>query len=156
MTKLLIVYHSQSGNTEALARAIYHGISYRPDLSIRFLQAPATTLDDFIWCDLVIFGAAEYLGTLSGIMKDLFDRTFHDAKSKHIHRPYGVFISAGNNGTRAAAEIDRIVAHYPFYRLLAPWIVNGRINKNKLDDTESYGCDLLSAYEQNTMDYANA
>ncbi len=146
MKKLLIVYHSQSGNTEQLARALFRAVSSHPDYSVRFLQAAAATLDDLLWCDLVIFGAAEYLGTLSGMMKDFFDRTFHDAKSQHLHKPYGIFISAGNDGRRAAAEIERIVRHYPFYPLAEPCIVNGKIAAQDLSAVEEYGHQLLALY----------
>ncbi len=145
MKKVLIVYHSQSGNTARLARVFLKALAKDKTLSLRFLKADAATFDDMVWCDLIVFGAAEYLGTLSGMMKDFFDRTFHSAKSNQQHKPYGVFISAGNNGSRAVAEIDRIVKHYPFYKISEPLIINGNASNNGLLTIENYAVKLIAS-----------
>jgi len=46
---------------------------------------------------------------MSGMLKDFFDRTYYDCEGRIAGRPYSVFVCAGNDGTGAMREIDRIV-----------------------------------------------
>ena len=80
MKTLLIVYHSQTGNTEKLARAASQGACQVPETYTRLIRAFDATLQDLVTCHGVLFGTPENLGYMSGAIKDFFDRTFYPAE----------------------------------------------------------------------------
>jgi len=94
---LLIVYHSKTGNTEALAQAAYAGAT--DDLidavDVRLLRARDAGPGDLLWADALLLGTPENFGYMSGAMKDFFDRTFYEVEGRIAALPYAIFISAG-------------------------------------------------------------
>ena len=65
---LLIIHHSQSGDTEKMTTAIISG-ARKTDISIRSLSALKATAKDLFWADAVIFGTPENFGYMSGALK---------------------------------------------------------------------------------------
>ena len=52
MKHLLIVFHSQSGNTASLAEAVYQGaLKEQAEVETRLVRAFDAGLDDLLWCD---------------------------------------------------------------------------------------------------------
>ena len=125
MKHVAVIYHSQSGTTQALAEAVTAGIALEPQVSWRLLRAMEASIDDLRWCDGVIFGTPENLGYMSGGLKDFFDRTFYPAQRYAFNKPYGLFVSAGNDGSGAVAQLQRIVKGYPLQPMAAPLILKG-------------------------------
>lgn len=125
MKHLLVVYHSQSGSTENLAKAIHSGCCEETDVDTRSLGAFDAGLEDLLWADGVIFGTPENFGYMSGALKDFFDRTFYLAEPHKINLPYGIFVTAGNDGTGAVREIQRIANGYPLRLVSEPLIIRG-------------------------------
>ena len=107
MAKILIVYHSQSGNTEKMAHAVYDG-AVSSGATVSMKKAPETTAQDLLEHDIIIMGTANYFNREAGIMKDLFDRTFFDLKGKVDHKPYATFGSAGNGGDRGLNSLNAL------------------------------------------------
>ena len=82
---LLIVYHTQSGSTQAMAEAVIRGVRH-PEVSgieLRIASAFDAGVDDLLWAEALIFGTPENFGYMSGALKDFFDRTFYPT---HIRR----------------------------------------------------------------------
>jgi multimeric flavodoxin WrbA len=125
--ELLIAYHTQSGNTGRLAEAVERGAARRSDLCVTRRRAFDTSLDDLLRCDALVFATAEYNGYMSGALKDLFDRTYDQARGHVTHKPYAVVISAGNDGTFAAQHIERIARGYMFKLIAEPIIIVGAV-----------------------------
>ena len=73
MKTLLIVWHSRTGGAQAMAEAAASAAS---EISVRMLSAAETTPSDILAADGYIFAAPENLATLSGPMKDFFDRCY--------------------------------------------------------------------------------
>ena len=141
--KLLIIYHSQSGNTRTLAKAVVNGASTEK-VELRILRAFEACTDDLLWCDGVIFGTAEYLGAMSGGLKDFFDRTFYPAEPHQLNLPYAVFISAGNDGSGALTQLQRIVKGYPLRCVAEPIIVRGEITEEAINHCLELGAALAA------------
>ncbi len=140
MKHLLILYHTQSGNTGKLAEAVYKGACLEAEaVESRLLKAADGTLDDLLWCDGVLFGTPENFGYMSGMLKDFFDRTFYPAEPYELNRPYGLFVSAGNDGSGAVRECDRILLGYPMKKALEPLVVRGEITPEALAEAEELG-----------------
>ena len=133
---LLIIYHTQSGNTGQMAEAVMRGSTQEADVETRLLSAFDADLKDLRWADGLLFGTPENFGTMSGALKDFFDRTYYPAEPFQLNLPYALFISAGNDGSGAVREIDRIAIGYPLHKINEPLIAKGDINQQHLEQCE--------------------
>lgn len=139
MKQLLIVFHSQSGNTRALAEAVASGAKAEPSVHVSLKPAFEADVGDLLGADGLIIGTPENLGYMSGAIKDFFDRTYYAALDKVAGKPYAVFISAGNDGSGAAREISRIANGYRFKAVAEALVVKGKVDADALRRCEELG-----------------
>lgn len=144
MKRLLIVFHSQSGNTARLAEAVEAGAIEAGDVEVRCQRAFDTTTADLLAADGLLIGTPENFGTMSGAVKDLFDRTFYPLEGKMVGRPYAVFISAGNDGRGAMAQIERIATGYGWKQVLPGHIARGTPTAGDLAACRELGATLAA------------
>ena len=144
MKKLLIVYHSQSGATARLAAAVYAGASREEGVQVSLRRAWDAGLEDLIDCDALILGSAENSGSLAGGMKDFLDRTYYPAQAQPLHLPYAVFISAGNDGRGALAQLQRILSGYPMEQVSEAIICRGEVDLRARQQCEELGQTLAA------------
>lgn len=71
-----------------------------------------------------LFVCPENLGSMSGAMKEMFDRCYYPLLGRIEGRPYATAIAAGSSGTGAEAQIDRIVTGWRLRRVAPSLIVN--------------------------------
>lgn len=121
--KLLVVYHSQTGVTKQLVDAFTSGSTQEPDVETLVKKADSANLTDLLWCDGVAFATPENFGTMSGMIKDFFDRTYYPAQPHELNIPYVLFIAAGNDGSGASMQVQRILKGYPMRLVNEPIIV---------------------------------
>ncbi|MFT5693063.1 MAG: multimeric flavodoxin WrbA [Oceanicoccus sp.] len=133
MKRILIVYHSQSGSTKRLADAVAEGARLESGVDVRQLRAMEAGINDLLWCDGVIFGTPENLGYMSGGLKDFFDRVFYPALSASLNLPYGLFVCAGNDGSGAIRQLQRIVKGIPLKCIAETVVARGEV---KMDDLQ--------------------
>ena len=96
MKHLLIIYHSQSGKTAAMANAVLRGATH-PEIEsvdVRMRIAADAGPGDLLWCDAVIFATPENFGYMAGAMKDFFDRTFYPCQGRLEGMPCAVVVGA--------------------------------------------------------------
>ena len=105
---LLIVYHSMTGGSQQMAEAAARGASTEPAVTVKLLRAIGAGPDDVISADGYIFVTPENLASMSGMMKDFFDRTYYAALDRIAGRAYATLICAGSDGANAVRQIDRI------------------------------------------------
>jgi multimeric flavodoxin WrbA len=141
MTRILILYHSQSGNTRRMAEAVVRGAASVENTTILLRQASEATLEDLFASDGLVIGSPEYFGYMAGMVKDFFDRTYESARGKKeaFRKPYAVFISAGNDGMGALASIERICIGCQFKKVLEPVIARGAIDEEIINRCEELG-----------------
>jgi multimeric flavodoxin WrbA len=139
--KILIVYHSQSGNTQKMAQKAVDGARAIEGVDAYLKRAAEATLQDLLSCHGLVIASPEYFGYMAGMVKDFFDRTYNDARGKKeiFKKPYAVLISAGNDGTGALNHIERICLGYQFKKILAPVMAKGPVNREVLDQCETLG-----------------
>ncbi len=106
MKKLLIVYHSRTGGTQQMAEAAAE--ASRGEIETVLRRADAAEPEDLLAADGYIFAAPENLATLSGLMKEFFDRTYYPVLGRIEGRPYAQMICAGSDGEGAARQLARI------------------------------------------------
>jgi flavodoxin len=107
MAKVLIIYSSQSGNTEAMAKAIAEGAK-SAGAAVVLKQATDANADDMMACDVVAIGTPNYFGYMSGLVKDYFDRAWIVVREKVADKPYVTFGSKGGGGAQALESVERI------------------------------------------------
>ncbi|SAI35656.1 flavodoxin [Bordetella ansorpii] len=129
MKTLLIVWHSRTGAARAMATALERGARHAareleatPHLRVVRRRAGRALPGDVLDADGYLFCAPENLGTLSGEMKEFFDRSYYPALDRIAGRPYGLAISAGTDGTGAARQAERICTGWRL-RAAAPALV---------------------------------
>jgi NAD(P)H-dependent FMN reductase len=71
-----------------------------------------------------LFVCPENLGSMSGAMKEMFDRCYYPLLGRIEGRPYATAIAAGSDGRGAQAQIDRIVTGWRLKRVTDTLIVN--------------------------------
>ncbi|WP_374529514.1 flavodoxin family protein, partial [Novosphingobium sp.] len=90
----------------------------------RLVPAETATPDDLLAAPGYIFACPENLGTMSGAMKEMFDRCYYPLLSRVEGRPYASLIAAGSDGRGAQTQLDRIVTGWRLKRIAPPLIVN--------------------------------
>ena len=78
-------------------------------------------------------------------LKDFLDRTFYPAEPHQLNIPYGFFVSAGNDGTGAVRQLERIVKAYPMKKVTEAVIVKGLPDKAGLLRCEELGATFAAA-----------
>ena len=74
--------------------------------------------------DGYIFCCPENLGSMSGAMKEMFDRAYYPVLGRIEGRAYATLIAAGSDGEGAQRQIDRIATGWRLKRVAEPLIVN--------------------------------
>ena len=146
---LLIVYHSQTGNTERMAEAVLAGARSEEvsGLEARKLSCWDAGPEDLLWAHGLVLGTPENFGYMSGGMKDFLDRTFYPVEGKLQPLPYAMIISAGNDGTQAPAAIRRIANGYPFKEVQEPVIAVGELADVHLSACRDLGLSMALGVE---------
>ena len=108
MKRLLIVYHTQFGGTAQLAAAAESGARTIDDVTTVRKRAVDADADDLLQCDGLVIATSENFGSLSGIVKDFLERVYYPCEGSVEGRPYTVLVCAGNDGSGAMLQTDRI------------------------------------------------
>ena len=146
---ILVIYHSQNGKTRQMAEAVAGGAAKIEGVRVSLKQAVEATLEDLVECDALAIGSPEYFGYMAGMIKDFFDRTYDQAKGKKevFKKPYLAFISAGNDGTGALMQIERICLGYPLKKVQEPVIAVGPLNDEILAACAELGQTLAAGVD---------
>lgn len=124
MAELLIVYHSQSGASSALALAAQRG-AVEQGVQVTRSRAVDAGAVEVASADGLLLVCAENGGRLAGGAKDFLDRIFYPLIAREKILPFALLISAGNDGSGAVAEAQRIFRGVPLTQCLEPIIVLG-------------------------------
>lgn len=117
---LLIVWHSRTGGSRALAEAAAEGAG----TAARVVAAAKVTPELLIAAGGYLFVGPENLAALSGAMKEMFDRCYYPCLGRLEGRPYATIICAGSDGENAQRQLDRIATGWRLKRVADPVIVN--------------------------------
>lgn len=73
VVKVLVAYHSLSGNTERMAEAVADGAKSLPGTLVVLKRVGQVTADDLFSSDAIIVGSPVYWSNMSGEVKTFFD-----------------------------------------------------------------------------------
>ncbi|MGH7181916.1 MAG: flavodoxin family protein [Nitrospiraceae bacterium] len=89
LVKVLVTYHSLSGNTERMAEAVVDGVKSVSGTETLLKRVGKVTADDLFSADAVVVGSPVYWSNMSGEVKTFFDNwqfkfgVFPDFKMKN-------------------------------------------------------------------------
>ncbi len=115
---LLVVWHSRTGASKAMARA-----AAQSDNAI-LIRARDVSSEDLLQVAGYLFVCPENLASMSGEMKEMFDRNYYPVLGRIEGRPYASIIAAGSDGQGAQRQLDRIATGWRLRRVADPLIVN--------------------------------
>ena len=131
MKQLLIVWHSRTGAAQQMAQAAARGaasaaaaLEQPDDLRIELRRAQDADADVLLASQGFVFCAPENLASLSGEMKEFFDRNYYAVLDRIQGLPYAALISAGSDGSGAARQVERICTGWRLTAVAPAVIVN--------------------------------
>lgn len=105
--KILVLYHSNTGGTHKLAKAIARGVQSFPDTNAILKSIKKIKISELSEYDGVAFGSPVYFGGMSGEMKQFLDQgldLWKDQKLAGI--PATVFMSSGSGLGKESAILN--------------------------------------------------
>jgi multimeric flavodoxin WrbA len=131
MKQLLIVWHSRTGAAWQMAQAAARGaaaaaadLEQAGELRIELRRASDADADVLLASQGYLFCAPENLASLSGEMKEFFDRNYYAVLDRIQGLPYASMISAGSDGSGAARQVERICTGWRLSAVAPALIVN--------------------------------
>jgi len=124
MKTLLIVWHSRTGGARQMAEAAARAAGAEQQTAVRLVAADDAQPDDLMAADGYLFVCPENLASMSGAMKEFFDRCYYPCLERLNGRPYAAAICAGSDGTNAARQLARICTGWRLKAVAEPLIVN--------------------------------
>jgi NAD(P)H-dependent FMN reductase len=116
--RLLIIWHSRTGGSRALAAAAADGArAMAPDVLTALRRAEEVDAAMLCASDAYLFVTPENLAALSGAMKEMFDRTYYACLGQIEGRAYATIICSGSDGAGAERQLDRIVTGWRLRRV---------------------------------------
>ena len=93
--RVLVLYHSETGNTREMAVLVAEGAAAVPDTQVRLRSVAEAVADDLVWCDGIAVGSPTCMGTVSWQMKRWWDETAQPLWSKIDGKIGCAFSSSG-------------------------------------------------------------
>jgi multimeric flavodoxin WrbA len=140
--KIIIVYHSQSGKTEFIAETCFEAMIQQQEVEVYFKKALGTTLDDIVRCDAVLFLTPEYFGTMSGALKDFFDRTYYPAIEAKVSLPFALIVCCENEGEGTICGVEKIAKGYGLRKTVDALV----IKEHELESRKSAIIEFVQGY----------
>ena len=123
MKELLIVWHSMTGGSEALAKAAAQGAEDKGAVKVRCVSAEQANPLAMLGAYGSRFVFPENLAAISGVMKAFFDRCYYPCLGRIEGRPYATIICAGSDGSNAARQAERIATGWRLRKIAEPVII---------------------------------
>jgi multimeric flavodoxin WrbA len=149
MKHLLLVYHSRSGGTEAMAQAVMAGVreAEAADVVLHVRSPLVARPEDVLRADALILGTPENFGSMSGALKYFFEEIYYPCLDHTQGRPYALFVKAGNDGSGTLASVARIVTGLRWREVQPPVLVVGDVTAEALERCRELGMTLAAGLE---------
>ena len=138
MVKVLVLFYSRTGRTEALARAVAEGVGTLEGASSKVKRVDYATVNDFISCDAVAFGSPNYFSYMAGLMKDFFDRAL-TIREKVSGKPSVAFTSGGGSSNSALWSLERMISSFRLEKVVDGVVSQGETSEESLRDCKKLG-----------------
>ncbi len=133
--KLLLVHHSPTRSTQALAAAA-RGVFALPELAeVELVEKAAleARVDDVLAADAYVLGTTVNFGYISGALKHFFDTTYYEVREETAKRPFTYWIHGGWDTTGAEIAMGQITTGLGWSLAAPPVVVTGEVGEQETD-----------------------
>jgi NAD(P)H-dependent FMN reductase len=150
--RLLVLVHSRTGSTAALADAAVAGgrEAGAPEVEVRLVDVAAAGLDDVLGADAVLFATPARFGALAGLTKDLLERVypwFEEVPDVRPGMPWTVIAKGASDPTGAVRDLERILTGLRWRQVLPPLVVTGDATDDDLAAAAELGGTLAAGID---------
>ncbi len=120
-----MVWHSFTGATAAMVDAVLDGAraSAGDAVQVMALRAADAGAEDVLGADAVVFATPETLASMSGALKDFFDRSYYPLLGRCEGKPYALLVCAGSDGQPTIAQLRRVALGLRLKEVAEPVLV---------------------------------
>lgn len=145
MAKVLVVYHSMSGNTRQMAEAVAKGARRVAGTEVQIKEGLKATIDDLLECHGVALGSPDYFSDMAGGMKDFFDRTYYPTQDKVTGKPCVIFGNAGGPPSLVIQSLRKMAERFKLKEVTEAVGASGSPTKEALEECRALGHKLAEA-----------
>jgi multimeric flavodoxin WrbA len=106
-----------------MAQAACQGATRASGVHVRLLRAQDAGAEDLLGAQAYLFATPENLASMTGLMKDFFERSYYPVLERIQGRPYASMVCAGSDGSAAARQVERICTGWRLRKVAEPLIV---------------------------------
>jgi multimeric flavodoxin WrbA len=149
LARLLVVYHSRSGGTEALTNEVVAGATSDDieGVDVTVLGAFSATPDEVRASNAIILGTPENFGYMSGALKDFFERIYYVLLDETPGLPYALYVKGSTDGQGAVRSVERIVTGLKWRSVLPPLVVTGDLTDEHREAARELGLTVAAGIE---------
>ncbi len=120
-----MVWHSFTGATAAMVDAVLDGAraSAGDAVQVIALRAADAGAEDVLGADAVVFATPETLASMSGALKDFFDRSYYPLLGRCEGKSYALLVCAGSDGQPTIAQLRRVALGLRLKEVAEPVLV---------------------------------
>jgi NAD(P)H dehydrogenase (quinone) len=144
MAKVLVVYHSRTGNTRAMAEAVAEGVKEVAGVDVVLKEAEQVSVSDLIGADALAFGSPTYFSYMAGVLKGILDEAYL-SRSQIRGKPFAAFASGGGGQIRAVQSIESVAASCGLHKVCDGVAVGGMPTASERQDCRRLGAALARA-----------
>lgn len=137
--QLLVVYHSHGWRTRRLAAAVVAAARQADAVDVVERLAGEATLEHLRSAAGYVFATPETFGSMCGMLKDFFERTYYPAQDQLRGRPYALLVCAGNDGSGAVASVQRIARGFGWREVQPALVIRSSDVESRIGECEELG-----------------
>ena len=122
MPSVLVIYHSDTGNTRSLAERIAQGAAEVAGVKVSLISAGELEINDAAEADALAIGSPDYFSYVAGSVKTFFDKVLYDERFKN--KPYVAFGTHGG-GAKVLGRIEALAKAVGLRRVQPGLLVQG-------------------------------
>ena len=142
MAKVMVIYHSDTGNTEKLAGCVAEGARSVADTQVQLVRAEELDRDSAAQADGLAIGSPDYFSYVAGQIKTFFDKTLYDER---FHGKAYVGFGTHGGGAKVLGVLDRLAESCKLNRVTSGLMIQGRPEGDHEDQARRLGKELAEA-----------
>jgi multimeric flavodoxin WrbA len=142
MSTVYVIYHSDTGNTEKLARLVAEGAGSIAGTEVKLVRAGELDYDAAAAADGIAIGSPDYFSYVAGQVKTFFDKALNDARFKG--KPCATFGTHGG-GAKVLGVLDALVKAVKLQPVAPGVLTKGAPDAKGAEDGRKLGKALAEA-----------
>jgi NAD(P)H dehydrogenase (quinone) len=147
MSRALVVYHSGTGNTRAMAQAVAEGVKTVAGVEVILKEAEQVSVNDLVDADAIAFGSPTYFSYMAGTLKTLFDKAW-PSRNEIEGKPFVAFTSGAGSQAKSLQSIESVGSSCGLQKACSGVAVAGMPTDSQKEACRSLGAALAKAIKK--------